>query len=165
MLFYRGRLPHWIPDHAIVFVTWRLAENTGRTGFRQRAEQLDRLHSGSVWWLEPRIASVVNNALRYGKTVRQFYALHAWVIMPNHIHVILEPRIALPDILRSLKGRTSRVANRILGRTGKPFWQDKSFDHWIPPAEGRRQKTIVCPTVTSRKMYKLQGRAVKRPAR
>ncbi len=51
--------------------------------------------------------------------------------MPNHIHVILEPRIPLADILRWLKGRTGRVANRLVGRTGKPFWQDESFDHWV----------------------------------
>jgi hypothetical protein len=25
----------------------------------------------------------------------------------------------------------SRVANRVLGRTGLPFWQDESYDHWI----------------------------------
>jgi hypothetical protein len=29
---------------------------------------------------------------------------------------------------------TARVANQILGRTGTPFWQDESFDHWIRSA-------------------------------
>ncbi|MEK7404236.1 MAG: transposase [Acidobacteriota bacterium] len=81
------------------------------------------------------------NAVRYGETVRQFCTLHAWVIMPNHMHLILEPRMALPDIMRWLKGRTSRVANRILGRTGKPFWQDESFDHWVR-SEGELQELI-----------------------
>jgi REP element-mobilizing transposase RayT len=71
------------------------------------------------------------DALHYGEANRQFYLLHAWVIMPNHVHVILEPRIELPAIMRWLKARTSRVANRMLGRTGTPFWQDESFDHWI----------------------------------
>src|SRR5471030_1612743 len=33
------------------------------------------------------------------------------------------------------QGRTSRVANRILGRAGTPFWQDESFDHWVRSAE------------------------------
>ena len=61
--------------------------------------------------------------------------------MPNHIHVILGPQIALPDIMRWLKGRTSRVANRLLGRTGKSFWQDESFDHWIR-SEGELQELI-----------------------
>ncbi|HEU4389053.1 MAG TPA: hypothetical protein VFV34_14730, partial [Blastocatellia bacterium] len=29
-----------------------------------------------------------------------------------------------------LKGYTAREANRILKRTGLPFWQRESFDHW-----------------------------------
>jgi REP element-mobilizing transposase RayT len=75
------------------------------------------------------------NALQYGETARQFYRLLAWVIMPNHVHVALEPRVPMPTIMRWLKGRTSRMANRILGRTGMPFWQDESFDHWVRSAE------------------------------
>jgi REP element-mobilizing transposase RayT len=34
-------------------------------------------------------------------------------------------------LTRWFKGRTSRVANEILGRKGKHLWQDESFDHWI----------------------------------
>lgn len=152
MLFYRRRLPHWIPDQAIIFLTWRLAgslpqpspdidvtDNTAHLRLLQQDGQLDRRHCGPAWLQDPRIASIVSNALRHGETVRQFYTLHAWVIMPNHIHVILEPRIALPTIMRWLKGRTGRVANRILGRTGKPFWQDESFDHWVRSREELRQ--------------------------
>lgn len=105
----------------MVFVTWRLAG------------------SGPAWLQDPRIAGVVSQALKHGETARRLYALHAWVIMPNHVHAIMEPRIALPDIMRWLKGRTSRVANRILGRTGKPFWQDESFDHWIRAGEELRK--------------------------
>jgi REP element-mobilizing transposase RayT len=82
-------------------------------------------------------------ALQYGERARQLYHLHAWVIMPNHVHVVLEPRVAMPSIMRWLKGRTGRMANRILGRTGMPFWQEarhgsahrKSFDHWVRSAE------------------------------
>jgi putative transposase len=33
--------------------------------------------------------------------------------------------------MRWLKGRTARVVNRVLGRTGLPFWQDESYEHWI----------------------------------
>src|SRR5690348_6490922 len=50
--------------------------------------------------------------------------------MPNHLHVVLKPR-KLSVILRWLKGRTARTANRLLGRTGTALWQDESFDHWI----------------------------------
>jgi REP element-mobilizing transposase RayT len=55
--------------------------------------------------------------------------------MPNHIHAIFQPHAEMPTIMRWLKGRTSRVANRILGRTETPFWQDESFDHWVRSAD------------------------------
>ena len=71
----------------------------------------------------------------YGQAVRHFYELHAWVIMPNHVHVVFQPLAALPTIMRWLKGRTSRVANQILNRTGTPFWQEESFDHWVRSEE------------------------------
>ena len=74
-------------------------------------------------------------ALQHGETARQFYHLHAWVIMPNHVHVVLEPCVAMPGIMRWLKGRTARMANRILGRTGMQFWQEESFDHWVRSEE------------------------------
>jgi putative transposase len=37
----------------------------------------------------------------------------------------------LATITRSIKGRPAREANAVLARTGRPFWQDESFDHWI----------------------------------
>ena len=37
----------------------------------------------------------------------------------------------MPAIMRWLKGRTSRIANRVLGLSGDAFWQDESYDHWI----------------------------------
>jgi REP element-mobilizing transposase RayT len=81
---------------------------------------------------------MVVNALLYGEAERQFYQLHAWVVMPNHVHAIFQPHIEMPAIMRWLKGRTSRVANRILGRTGEAFWQDESFDHWVRSEEDLR---------------------------
>ncbi len=33
--------------------------------------------------------------------------------------------------MKSLKGATAREANRLLGRTGEPFWQKESYDHWV----------------------------------
>ena len=75
------------------------------------------------------------NALLYGESVRRLYDLHAWVVMPNHVHAIFQPHSEMPAIMRWLKGRTGRVANQILGRTGITFWQDESFDHWVRSAE------------------------------
>ena len=36
--------------------------------------------------------------------------------------------------MRWLKGSTARAANLILGRTGQPFWQDESYDHYLRDA-------------------------------
>ncbi|MGA3241221.1 MAG: transposase [Bryobacteraceae bacterium] len=60
-----------------------------------------------------------------------FIKLRAWVIMPNHVPVLLLPKMSLPVIMRWLKGSTARQANPILGRTGEAFWQDESFDHRV----------------------------------
>lgn len=84
-----------------------------------------------VRWLEiPEIASLVEGSLKYldGNEWR----LIAWCIMPNHVHVVVdETRIPLFRILQRMKIFTAIRANRILGRTGKAFWQDESFDHLV----------------------------------
>ena len=37
------------------------------------------------------------------------------------------------------KSYTARQANKLLGRTGEPFWQRESYDHWVrDEAEHRR---------------------------
>ena len=51
--------------------------------------------------------------------------------MPNHIHVLLTPNADLARITNQWKGATARIANRMLGRVGRPFWQDECFDHWV----------------------------------
>ena len=51
--------------------------------------------------------------------------------MPNHVHLLITPRVELAKITRTIKGKSARQANAMLGRTGQPFWQDESFDHWI----------------------------------
>ncbi len=59
------------------------------------------------------------------------YQLGAFAIMANHVHVLLLPRIPPSRLLKSLKGYTAHEANRMLGRTGEPFWQRESYDHWV----------------------------------
>jgi putative transposase len=144
VLCYRRRLPHWVPDDAVIFVTWRLAgsappsrpqiltaENTGRTPFVRNDRVLDKAVAGPRWLSDSRIAGMIEDALQHGDAARNFYSLFAWVVMPNHVHVVFQPKSPLPDVMRWLKGRTGRLANRILGFTGMPFWQDESYDHWI----------------------------------
>ena len=53
--------------------------------------------------------------------------------MPNHVHAVLWPMTnhTVSQITQSWKRFTAREANKLLGRTGQPFWQPESFDHWI----------------------------------
>ncbi len=90
---------------------------------------LDAGH-GACWLSKREIASLVADALKFFDGQR--YELRAWVVMPNHVHVIVWPLPGhtLSDILHSWKSFTSKAANKLLGRTGE-FWQGESFDHLI----------------------------------
>jgi REP element-mobilizing transposase RayT len=61
----------------------------------------------------------------------QRYHLHAWVVMPNHVHVLLTPLEGwtLSSVMHSWKSFTSKLANQVLGRRGK-FWQEDYFDRY-----------------------------------
>ena len=149
MSFTRRHLPHWIPEETPIFVTWRLAGSLpaqadilglDRRAARKHGCATDDVNRSSVpplfgptWLQDPRVACVVVNALLYGETVRRFYQLDAWVVMPNHAHLILwpMPNFTLSEILKGREQFTATQANRILGRTGETFWQAESFDHWI----------------------------------
>jgi putative transposase len=63
------------------------------------------------------------------------YDLHAFVVMPNHVHLAVTPRSGwnLPELLKSLKGFTAREINKKVGRTGS-LWQPESFDRIIRDA-------------------------------
>lgn len=59
------------------------------------------------------------------------YSLYAYVVMPNHVYLLVTPLAPVPTLLRHLKGASARLANQIVGRTGQPFWQPESYDHWV----------------------------------
>ena len=109
--------------------------------FVERDRELDRQTSGPRWLMDTRIARLVADALVAGETERRFYKLHAWVIMPNHVHLLLTPSVPLATITRWLKGSTARGANKILGFTGQPFWKDESWDHWVRNSDELRKIT------------------------
>lgn len=101
-----------------------------RDYFRRIEEYLDK-GSGECWLRRPEIAGLVGGAL--GLFQGERYQLRAWVVMPNHVHVVLwpMPNHTLSAILKGWKGYTAREANKLLGRTGQSFWQRESYDHWI----------------------------------
>lgn len=89
---------------------------------------------GHAWLKNPILADLVQNALMYFHGQR--YLLHAWVIMPNHVHVMftLLKGFSLESILHSWKSFTANEANKILGKQGE-FWYPESFDRYIRDGE------------------------------
>ncbi len=93
-------------------------------------EYLDAGH-GICYLRDPKFASLVAEALRF--FMDQRYELRAWVVMPNHVHVVVWPLPghALSDILHGWKSFTSHQINRLLPKKVVPFWQGESYEHFI----------------------------------
>ncbi|MGH9629139.1 MAG: transposase, partial [Bryobacteraceae bacterium] len=91
---------------------------------------LDSARSGPMFLKQEAIARLTVLSLHKGQELGH-YILHAYVVMPNHVHVLLTPLVPPSRLLGSLKGFTAREANKLLGRTGEPFWQGESYDHWV----------------------------------
>lgn len=95
---------------------------------------LDNLMDSPRWLANPHIARIVCDAIH--SYDRQLYELHAYCIMPNHVHLVITPLatgdeyISITWILKLLKGLTARKANQILNREGS-FWQAEFYDHVI----------------------------------
>jgi len=90
---------------------------------------LDNAGTGPRFFCRPEIASIVVEAIL--RREQRHYELHAWVVMPNHVHLLITPLVEVSKVMQSLKRFTARECNRILGRTGQPFWQDESYDRLV----------------------------------
>lgn len=92
------------------------------------------------WLTVPRAARILADLLKEGDG--STYRLHRYVIMPNHVHLLVEPLltadggrpVALKAITQRLKGASSRLINLALGRSGS-FWQYEGYDHWVRDRE------------------------------
>jgi len=91
---------------------------------------LDSARRGPLYLAQEPIARVVEVSLRRGVLLGH-YELGAYVIMANHVHVLLLPKVSPSRLMQSLKGATAGQANQLLGRTGETFWQAESYDHWV----------------------------------
>ncbi len=87
-----------------------------------------------MWLRQPRIADLVSASILGGADER-LYDLYAWVVMANHVHLLIRPFIEPCEAVRRIKGRSAREANLVLCRTGEPFWQSESYDHWVRDSE------------------------------
>jgi REP element-mobilizing transposase RayT len=145
----RGYLPHFDGGPTPQFITFRLAHSVPHAlldrwrsetaqlppeeasiQVRQRVEAFLDGDSTQAWLREPSVARVVADSLLHFDGAR--YHVHAWVIMPNHVHVLTTPLEgwALSAIVHTWKSFTARMANRLLGRDGT-FWYHDYFDRAI----------------------------------
>ncbi len=145
---YRRKLPHYLPNDAPYFVTTRLAgslsppeivrlkalRGTVEEGrfFVSYDESLDNLHGGIDYLRRQPILEIVRAKLMELES-KGLISIHAFCVMPNHIHLVMDVVGTMPlfDIMKLLKGATSRECNKLLGRTGKHFWQYESYDHVV----------------------------------
>ena len=153
-------LPHWKQDAKTYFITWRLADSLPRKKLDQLAEERDGwlAENPKPWtdeqeseyyqrfsdqideWLDagegscilrdPENAAIVGDALRHFDGER--YTLHAAVVMPNHVHVLVELAEGedLSKVLHSWKSFTAKKLNEKTKETGQ-VWQEEYFDRLI----------------------------------
>ena len=136
------RLPHIYPQDRWLFLTWSLHgavspyhfppphKASAGEAFVWLDRQLDMAHTGPLFLRQDAIANIVVESLHRGAELGH-YELASFVVMANHVHVLLLPKAPPSRLMKSLKGYTAREANRLLGRTGEPFWQRESYDHWV----------------------------------
>mgnify|MGYP001552127165 CR=1 FL=1 len=120
---YRRKLPHYQPAGRRLFITFR---KNSRDPFPPEARDLVLRHC------------LFDHERRY--------QLHAAVIMPDHVHLLLTPLrdekgwpYGLPAILKALKGTSARSVNKLSGSWG-PVWQEESFDHVVRTQESFEEK-------------------------
>lgn len=108
--------------------------------------QLDTLRYGHCYLQQPAIAEIV--AKRIQQYDQRYYDLHAYCIMPNHVHLLIDTmeQLKLEDgeyaeevpgnyaqldrVMRLIKGGSARQANLALNRSGT-FWMKDSYDHFV----------------------------------
>jgi len=73
---------------------------------------------------------LIKDMIFYRQELR--YQLYGYVIMPDHFHWIIQPspKADISIIMNKVKGHSSFVINKHLGRTGK-LWQKDYHDHVI----------------------------------
>ena len=146
--FYRRRLPHFTGDGLLQFVTFRLADSvplklieewkalvdltdpeTAAT-YRKKIERFLDRGFGECVLRQRKVAELVRGSLFFHNGKK--YELVAWVIMPNHVHVLLLPLagIELEEIMHSIKSYTAHEVNKLLSRSGQ-LWAYESFDRYI----------------------------------
>ena len=144
----RGYLPHRDSPGLTQFVTFRLndslpLEKRGEweallaiEDNRERRKKLETYLDkglGACDLKNPQIAEAVERTFRFFQGMR--YELLAWVVMPNHAHVLFKVgSTAMAQVVKGWKSVSARDANKILSRTGQ-FWHEDYWDTYMRGAE------------------------------
>jgi len=123
------RLADSLPAHVLEALADE-RERLDDRAWRQQIEDYLDAGYGACYLRQPEIAALVEEALHYFDGQR--YRLLAWVIMPNHVHVLIETFTGylLDKVIHSWKSYTANEANKRLGRSGR-FWYREYFDRYI----------------------------------
>jgi type I restriction enzyme R subunit/putative DNA methylase len=173
MPYYERNLPHCLPEGKNLFVTWRLygslpaviVATLRKTDdlkdgkrFRFIDRELDGAAFGPVCLRDPRMAKMVVAAI---DTVAHagLCLIHAFVVIPNHVHLLLEPEVDLKRITRGIKGRSARACNLALKRTGERFWQEESCDHWIRNSSSFEKIRHISNAIQSRRDWPIRQKS------
>jgi putative transposase len=144
----RGYLPHRDEPGLTQFVTFRLADSFPaalrseweallkvedvQERYRQLQAYLDK-GNGECLLRRPDLAKLVEESFQFfhGK----HYELRAWVVMPNHVHVLFQTDgKSMSYIVENWKKFTAHEANRLIGRQGQ-FWFGDYWDTFMRDAE------------------------------
>jgi len=139
-----GYLPHRDEPGLVQFVTFRLADAFPaelRSEWealleieddRKRRTELEAYLDkgrGECQLRRSDVAAIIEESLLFRHDVG--YELRAWVIMPNHVHVLFRVRdVPMSQLVDAWKGFTAKEANKILGRKGQ-FWQKGYWDTYM----------------------------------
>ena len=78
------------------------------------------------------IATIVKESIHCRD--RKQFDLHAYCIMPNHVHLLItntQNDVPFYRVLGSLKANSAKAINERLNRAGQPFWASESYDHAV----------------------------------
>ncbi len=139
-----GYLPHRDESGLVQFVTFRLADAFPEK-LRSEWEALLRIEDerkrrieleayldkgrGECCLYRPEIAKIVEDSFRFRHG--SDYELRAWVIMPNHVHLLFKVLgVPMSQLVDAWKGFTAKQANKALNRRGR-FWQEGYWDTFM----------------------------------
>lgn len=123
------RLPHFDAACQIQHVVFRLADAVP-PGVRDDDTTLDAGY-GARLLADQIAAGVVEEALLKSASDGRC-VLHAWCVMPTHVHVLAEQRAGhqLSELIRAWKGASARAINLALGRQGR-LWAPGYYDRFM----------------------------------